>query len=131
MESASSHSKRVAVNVICQLVSACDLIMEWNKDVISSDSYVCSPEGMQKMAASCMLIETIGESIKKIDRLLPGFLMEISPDIPWRSIMELRNHIAHGYFNLDAEIIYDVAVNEIPGLKAEFIRILSVDFFSM
>ena len=45
--------------------------------------------------------------------------------------MELRNHIAHGYFNLDAEIIYDVAVNEIPGLKAEFIRILSVDFFSM
>ena len=105
--------------------------MEWNKDVISSDSYVCSPEGMQKMAASCMLIETIGEGIKKIDRLLPGFLMEISPDIPWRSIMGLRNHIAHGYFNLDAEIIYDVAVNEIPGLKAEFIRILSVDFFSM
>lgn len=36
--------------------------------------------------------------------------------------MGLRNHIAHGYFNLDADIIFDVAVNEIPALKTEFLK---------
>jgi hypothetical protein len=29
---------------------------------------------MQKLAANSMIIQSIGEGVKKIDRLLPGFL---------------------------------------------------------
>ena len=64
-----------------------------------------------------MMIEAIGEGVKKIDKLAPGFLAEQSPNTQWRQIMGLRDHIAHGYFNLDADIIFDVAKNEIPDLK--------------
>ena len=32
------------------------MITSWNEKVKSSDDYLTSPEGMQKMAASCMLI---------------------------------------------------------------------------
>lgn len=122
MESASSQNKRIAAHTLEQMISACDMVMQWNSVVASSEEYLCSPEGLQKMAASCMLIESIGEGVKKIDRLLPDFLVEISPEIPWRSIMGLRDHIAHGYFNLDADIIFDVARNEIPGLKIVFYK---------
>ncbi|MDE6270097.1 MAG: DUF86 domain-containing protein [Muribaculaceae bacterium] len=31
--------------------------------------------------------------------------------------MGLRNHIAHGYFNIDADIIFDVVKTEIPTLQ--------------
>lgn len=72
------------------------------------------------MAASCMLIESIGEGVKKLEKLMPGFLQENAPDVPWKNIKGLRDHIAHGYFNLDADIIFDVAVNEIPALKIIF-----------
>ena len=64
-----------------------------------------------------MLIESIGEGVKKIDRLVPGVLYIEFPNTQWKEIMGLRDHIAHGYFNLDAEIIYDVVKTEIPSLQ--------------
>lgn len=123
MESAYSHNIALAAHTISQLIDGCDMIMIWNKHVTSVDEYLSSPDGMQKMAASCMIIESIGEGVKKIDKLLPGFLTENAPEIPWRSIKGLRDHIAHGYFNIDAEIVFDVAINEIPALKDCFIRL--------
>jgi uncharacterized protein with HEPN domain len=78
---------------------------------------------MQKMAATCMLIESIGEGLKKIDRTIPDFLQNNAPDVPWHEIKGLRDHIAHGYFNLDADIIFDVAINEIPTLRERLINI--------
>ncbi len=75
------------------------------------------------MAASCMLIESIGEGVKKIDKLYPGFLSDNEPDIPWKNVKGLRDHIAHGYFNIDADIVYDVAINEIHILQSSIKRL--------
>lgn len=79
------------------------------------------------MAASCMLIESIGEGVKKIDRLASGLLYDKFPNTQWKEIMGLRDHIAHGYFNIDADIIFDVVKTEIPTLKdtlAELAKLL-------
>ena len=37
----------------------------------------------------------------------------------------MRDIISHHYFDLDAEIIYDVCENEIPKLKATIEKILN------
>lgn len=100
------------------------MIIQWNKDIHTVDDYLSSSDGMQKMAANCMLLESLGEGVKKIDRLLPDFLSSNAPDVPWRNIKGLRDHIAHGYFDIDADIIFDVAVNEIPQLIEVFNRLL-------
>lgn len=73
-----------------------------------------------------MLIESIGEGVKKIDKKLPEFLLKKAPEIPWRNIAGLRDHIAHGYFNLDADIIFDVAINEIPTLKETLEKLILI-----
>ncbi|MDE6266406.1 MAG: DUF86 domain-containing protein [Muribaculaceae bacterium] len=105
------------------MIEACGLISTWNKKVGKSDDYLISPDGMQKMAASCMLIESIGEGVKKIDRLTDGLLYAKFPNTRWREIMGLRNHIAHGYFNIDADIIFDVVKTEIPTLQNTLIEL--------
>lgn len=120
MESQSFHNESLVSHALSQMIDACDMIVEWNKNTKSVDDFVSSSDGMQKLAASCMLIESIGEGVKKIDKLLPDFLNENAPDVPWRSIKGMRDHIAHGYFNIDAEFVYDVAINEIPGLRSVF-----------
>ena len=104
-------------HIIGQMIEACDMIMIWNENIKDANEYPTSPVGMEKMAASCMLIEAIGEGVKKIDKIVPGFLAQKSPETQWKQIMGLRDHIAHGYFNLDADIIFDVVKNEIPALK--------------
>lgn len=120
MVSAFFSEKDIAAHTLEQLAEACAHIIEWNTGTVCADDYLKSSAGMQKMAASCMLIESIGEGVKKLEKLMPGFLQENAPDVPWKNIKGLRDHIAHGYFNLDADIIFDVAVNEIPALKIIF-----------
>ena len=42
------------------------------------------------------------------------------PDVPWRQIVGLRNLLAHGYWAIDAEELWDVATNKVP----EFLQLL-------
>lgn len=110
-------------HTLTQLIEACNLILDWNQSTRHVDDYLSSTLGVQTMAASCMMIESIGEGIKKIDTRLPGFLASQAPETPWREIKGLRDHIAHGYFKLDADIIFDVVSNEISPLKQIFISL--------
>lgn len=90
---------------------------EWNCNICSIDDYYSSTTGMQLLAANCTLITAIGEGINRINRILPDFLESNFPDIPWRAIVGMRNHLAHGYFELDAEIVFEAVKNDIPPLK--------------
>ncbi len=65
-----------------------------------------SSEGMRHLAANCMLIVAIGEGIKNVDKRTEGQLLVLCPDIPWHEVMAMRNHIAHGYFEIDTEFVY-------------------------
>jgi uncharacterized protein with HEPN domain len=123
MEYTFAEKQRLVNHTLSQLVNACEMIIAWNDSVNQVNDYLTSPEGMQKMAATCMLIESIGEGLKKIDRTIPDFLQSKAPDVPWRDIKGLRDHIAHGYFNLDADVIFDVAKHEIPSLKETLLSI--------
>lgn len=124
MESAYSNKIERVSLILGQMVEACEFIEEWNLNIQSVEDFVTCPDGMQKMAASCMMIEAIGEEIKKIEKLMPDFLYENAPEISWHEIKGLRNHIAHGYFRLDADIVYDVVVNNIPELREVLNRLI-------
>lgn len=58
-------------------------LLEWNKDVNSANDYYCSPEGMKNLAASCMLIEALGEGVRQLDKITNSQLLIERPDIPW------------------------------------------------
>lgn len=91
-------------------------LIEWNKDVNSADDYYASQSGMQLLAANCTLITAIGEGINRINRILPDYLLSEFPEVPWKAIIGMRNHIAHGYFELDAELVFEAIRTDIPEL---------------
>lgn len=68
------------------------------------------------MAATCMLIEAIGEAYKRIDKATEGTLLSEYEGIPWKAVKGIRDRIAHGYFEIDADIIYEAVANDIPAL---------------
>jgi len=103
------------------------LLQDWNKDLQSVDDYLLSAEGVKNLAASCMLIEAIGEAYKKIDNETDGQLLPLYPDIPWRAVKGIRDRIAHGYFEIDADIIYETIKNNLsPLLEATRLFIKTV-----
>ena len=92
------------------------LLLEWNEDVQSTDDWLNSPSGMQKLAANCMLIEAIGEAVKQIEKRAGREFLNQRPEIPWRDVMSMRNHIAHGYFDLDDEFVFAVIRDDLKPL---------------
>lgn len=71
---------------------------------------------MKNLAASCMLIEAIGEGIKQVDKATEGKLLIERHEIPWKDVIGIRNHIAHGYFDIDGEMVLDVVKNDLDSL---------------
>lgn len=75
-----------------------------------------SADGMKTLAANCMLIEAIGEGFRNIDDRTAGQLLRHRPEIPWREVIGMRNHIAHGYFDINSDLVWDVIKNDLPPL---------------
>ena len=95
------------------------MLQEWNKEVESPDEWLSSTDGMQKLAGNAMMIEVIGEEVKKLEKRLGIDFLNQRPEIPWREIMGMRNHIAHGYFDINEEYVFSVLKNDLnPLLEA-------------
>lgn len=65
-------------------------------------------------------IEIVGEASKKISSGFKGKYRNID----WRSMTAMRDKLIHDYFGIDYEIVWDVIINELPGLLVEINDIL-------
>ncbi len=116
MEFTSLDKRQRTISIFRQIETAINQLTEWNRHVKTVDDYYLSSDGMQKLAASCMLIEAIGESVRQIDKITEGKLLPDRPEIPWEDVIGIRNHIAHGYFDIDGDIVFSVIQNELQSL---------------
>jgi len=66
-------------------------------------------------------LEIIGEATKN----LPNFLKVEHPEVPWRNMAGFRDKVAHSYFGVDLEVVWDTAVNDAPSLKPLIAKILN------
>lgn len=64
-------------------------------------------------------LEIIGEAVKNIDE---NFKNKYS-DIPWKKIAGMRDVIAHEYFGVKLERIWEVVKTDVPDLKKRIMKI--------
>jgi uncharacterized protein with HEPN domain len=95
----------------------------WNAPYSDVNEMLISPDGVKTLAADCMLIEAIGEGFKRIDERTNQMLLPSRPEIPWKAVKGMRDHIAHGYFDINNELVWDVVKNDLPDLRD------AVDYF--
>ena len=100
--------KELSIEILEKIKSAIERLEERTKDIKSVDDFLMSSYGMEKLDASCMLLITIGESIKSFDKITDKKVLCEDASIPWTEIMGVRDIIAHHYFDIDAEEIYNI-----------------------
>jgi uncharacterized protein with HEPN domain len=66
--------------------------------------------------------EIIGESSQNIKKHFPDFAIKHS-DLPLNFAYEMRNALAHGYFNVDLEIVWRTIEKDIPKLEKQVKKI--------
>jgi uncharacterized protein with HEPN domain len=63
----------------------------------------------------------LGEAVKNI----PDSVKAKYPQVDWRRIAGLRDVIAHGYFGLNEDLLWDIVQNRIPQLAKQIQEILA------
>lgn len=75
-----------------------------------------SPESMQQDRMLRNAIERNLEIIGEASRRLSEQARATLADVPWRSMIGLRNILAHEYDNIRCEILWSVCFDELPDL---------------
>ncbi|MEY2335149.1 HepT-like ribonuclease domain-containing protein [Acidithiobacillus ferrianus] len=68
--------------------------------------------------AVIMNLIIVGEAATKVMDTYPEFA-EGHPEIPWRSMRGMRNRIAHGYFDINLDVVWDTVQTALPELAAQ------------
>ena len=92
-------------------------------EIKSANDYLMSSAGMEKLDAACMVLIALGESVKTLDKLTEKKLLPTYPSVDWKGVMGVRDVIAHHYFEVDPDAVFDIIKNDIASLKK------AVDFF--
>ncbi|MDB4949443.1 MAG: hypothetical protein JWM27_2092 [Gemmatimonadetes bacterium] len=68
-------------------------------------------------------LEIIGEAIKN----LSADELALHAEIPWRRIARFRDRLAHAYFGIDLDIVWDVVQNKLPEVISAVHQMIASD----
>lgn len=111
-----SEKREIVLDALLQIKQGIENLLLWNEGIEDMNRLLMSPSGMQDIAGNCMLIMAVAEGFKKIEKITDGQLLVLRSEIPWRQVFGLRNRIAHGYFDIDVDIIEEVVANDLRPL---------------
>jgi uncharacterized protein with HEPN domain len=78
----------------------------------TKDDFLADKRTQQAVGMSLVII---GESASKIMDRYPQFVDE-HPDLPWQSMRNMRNRVAHGYYDINLDIVWETVQMAIPDL---------------
>ena len=119
------YDRELVLEILSQIKNSWETILYRFEPIERIEDFTDSPWGMEKLDSICMQLIAIGEGVKKIDKITKGSLFSKYPQIDWKGVKGMRDIISHHYFDVDAEIIYEVCKNKIPELKDVILRILT------
>lgn len=110
-------SKDVLLEMLGFISHQSEFIIETTSDIKEVDELLVTTAGMVLYNSTCMCLQTVGETVKKINDMTDnGFFSVYYPQIPWRAIIGMRNIISHEYSATDPEKVFNTAKVNIPEL---------------
>ncbi|MBD3840199.1 MAG: DUF86 domain-containing protein [Epsilonproteobacteria bacterium] len=89
----------------------------------SSDDFLDSDEGLDKLDAISMRIQSIGEALKNLYKREETLLLSIDEKNYWSQIIKARDFISHHYVDIDSEAVYDICKNELHELNTKILQL--------
>ena len=110
------YDKTLILETLENLEQVIETLLESTSNILNINELPKSADGMLRLNGICMSFIVIGEEIKRIDKYSKQQLLPKYPSISWKNVMGMRDRIAHGYFEIDIDVIFDALKNDIPPL---------------
>ena len=108
---------------LTEMLEATDKIVERCSSVSCVDDLM-SKEGQVLLDSICMQLIALGEGVKKVDKLTDKQLFSEYPEVNWRAVAAMRDILSHHYFDLNAETVYGVCVDDIASVRETLQKIV-------
>lgn len=67
------------------------------------------------------LLEIIGEAARGISQEF----RDSHPDLPWKSMVGMRDRLIHGYFDINLDVVWETVTEDLPPLIAQLEKIIA------
>ena len=119
-----NEQKEMLLSTLEDIKYSLELILKRANNINSSDDFLKDENGLQKLDSIAMRLSAIGEGFKNIDKLSNNQLLIKYPNIPWKNVKGIRDILSHHYFDMDAEVIFDLCKKDINELFETTIQII-------
>jgi len=86
-------------------------------NVKTSDAFIDTDDGLDKLDAISMRIQSIGEALKNLYKRENELLLQVADKTYWSEIIKARDFISHHYVDIDSETVFDICSNELEELE--------------
>lgn len=119
------YDKEIVLNLLENMIVATEKILHRNKDIHTLDDYLIDDSSLMLLDSLCMQLIAIGEAVKKIDKETNKKLLSSYTQIPWREVAGMRDILSHHYFDLNAEVVFEVTTEHIEDLQSVLKQIIT------
>lgn len=104
-------------NHLLNILDSARKIQDFSQGISDADAFFADEKTFD---AVLMNFVVIGETIGKLSETIKS----THSRIPWTRIKDFRNNIAHDYFGLDAEEVWQIMHKNLPGFVKDIQKIL-------
>ncbi len=121
----SMYDYELVKEILNNIIWSIEQIVLRSQSISNFEEFVTSNNGLEKLDSICMQLINIGEALKQIDKITENSLLLKYGEIDWKSAKGMRDIITHHYFDIDAEVVFNVIQNKLPLMKETIQKIIS------
>ncbi|HXK40205.1 MAG TPA: DUF86 domain-containing protein [Candidatus Paceibacterota bacterium] len=96
-----------------------DFLLNETRD-LSKEAFLRDPVRSRAFVRS---LEIIGQAVKR----LPRDFRDRYPEVEWSLMAGMRDHLIHGYFSVDYDIVWNAVTTKVPELREHIRRIIDIE----
>jgi uncharacterized protein with HEPN domain len=116
--------REIAHDLFAQIREACDRIERRFEGIETPEDFLENEDSQTRLDAIGMMLITIGENLKRLDKYVPAETFEAEPGIDWKRAKGMRDVLSHGYWTLEIETVFNVCRDRIPELREAMLRMM-------
>lgn len=116
----SRRDRQALRDYLAHIHQAIERIQRYLADVDHADFL----RNEEKQDAVIRNFEVIGEASENIRRNFPDFAGQ-HPDFPLQATYGMRNALAHGYFKIDLDVVWNTIEQDLPWLESQVTEALA------
>ena len=119
------YDKTLVIEQLQNIEGALIRVLDRTWDIETAEEFALTPHGMDMLDVATIKLMACGEEISKIEKRTKGTLLSKYPEIQWQKIIDMRNFVAHDYFRVRAEVIFETVKNNVRPLLTTVQKIIT------